>query len=40
VGLNAEAIERDLVLPVVASGHALGQDRATGLDVFEEALKL
>jgi hypothetical protein len=36
VGLNAEAIEFDLVLPVVAGGHTLGQDGATGLDVLEE----
>jgi len=36
VGLNAKAVEFDLVLPIIAGGHALGWDRATGLDVLAQ----
>jgi hypothetical protein len=32
VDLDAEAVELNLVSPIVAGSHALGQDRATGLD--------
>jgi hypothetical protein len=40
VGLNAEAIEFDLMLPIVADRHALGQHRTTGLDVLEEHVEI
>jgi hypothetical protein len=40
VGLNAEAIELDLVLPIVAGGHILGRHGAAGLDVLEEHFTL
>jgi hypothetical protein len=36
VGVDAKAVEFDLVLPIVAGGHSFGQDRATGIDVLEE----
>jgi hypothetical protein len=34
--LDAEAIELDLVLPVVAVGHRIGVLRMAGLDELEE----
>ena len=36
MGVDAKAVEFDLVLPIVAGGHSFGQDRATGIDVLEE----
>jgi hypothetical protein len=36
VNLDTEAIEFDLVLPIVAGGHFLGRHGGTGLDELEE----
>jgi hypothetical protein len=36
VDLDPEAVELDLVLPVVTGRHGLGEDRATGLDELQE----
>ena len=40
VRLNAKAVEFDFMLPIVAGGHALGEDGAAGLDVLEEHVTL
>jgi hypothetical protein len=36
VDLDAKAVEFDLVLPVIAGRHGLGQDGTAGLDVLEQ----
>jgi hypothetical protein len=40
VGLNAKAVEFDLMLPIVAGRHALGRHGPAGLDVLENTPKL